>query len=105
MCILHNVLKTNAKPGKKIKELRLQKGITQSQLAEHCSTTQSVISRLEKNEEYADVGLLKRIAQVFAVDFSIFFNDDFVIHRRETEITPPILHKILTAAKNIYTKN
>jgi transcriptional regulator with XRE-family HTH domain len=89
MPILHIYKKSNYMPGRKVKILRLQHNLTQCQLAEKAATTQSVISRLEKNEEYADVGLLKRLAEVFAVELGVFFDDTFVLHRREEQVLPP----------------
>jgi ribosome-binding protein aMBF1 (putative translation factor) len=51
------------KIGSLIHEARLEKGITQSELAEKCGTTKSYISRIENNLKEIRISTLQKIVQ------------------------------------------
>lgn len=53
--------------GAKLKELRLQAGLTQKQLAERVKVSKSVISYYELQERYPSPEMLVKIANVFRV--------------------------------------
>jgi len=53
------------KIGSLIKEMRLEQGLTQEQLAEKLSTKKSVISRMENHSEDIRLSTLEKIASVF----------------------------------------
>lgn len=53
------------KIGSLIKEMRLEQGMTQEQLAEKLSTKKSVISRMENHSENIRLSTLEKIASVF----------------------------------------
>ena len=53
------------KIGSLIKEMRLEQGMTQEQLAEKLSTKKSVISRMKNHSEDIRLSTLKKIASVF----------------------------------------
>ena len=53
------------KIGSLIKEMRLEQGMTQEQLAEKVSTKKSVISRMENHSEDIRLSTLEKIASVF----------------------------------------
>jgi hypothetical protein len=53
------------KIGALIKEMRLEQGLTQEQLAEKLSTKKSVISRMENHSEDVRLSTLEKIASVF----------------------------------------
>ncbi|UTC61315.1 helix-turn-helix transcriptional regulator [Treponema sp. OMZ 787] len=53
------------KIGALIKEMRLEQGMTQEQLAEKLSTKKSVISRMENHSEDVRLSTLEKIANVF----------------------------------------
>ena len=53
------------KIGMMIKEMRLENGMTQEQLAEKLSTKKSVISRLENHSEDIRLSTLQKVAAVF----------------------------------------
>ena len=53
------------KIGSLIKEMRLEQGMTQEQLAEKLSTKKSVISRMENHSEDIRLSTLEKIASVF----------------------------------------
>jgi len=51
------------KIGSLIHEARLEKGMTQSELAEKCGTTKSYISRIENNLKEIRISTLQKIVQ------------------------------------------
>ena len=53
------------KIGMMIKEMRLENGMTQEQLAEKLDTKKSVISRMENHSEDIKLSTLQKIASVF----------------------------------------
>lgn len=59
--------------GQKIKELRVEKGWTQLQLAEMISSTQSTIGKYEREELQPNIEVLKKLCKVFEV------SSDFLI--------------------------
>ncbi len=52
------------KMGAMIHEARLQKGLTQQQLADKCGTTKSYISRIENNIKEVRISTLKKIVEI-----------------------------------------
>jgi len=63
----------NLKIGLMIKELRLEKGITQEELAEKLHTTKSAISRLENHAESIRLATLEKVAKVLGKEVRISF--------------------------------
>ena len=53
--------------GKKIRELRKEKGITQRQLAEHLNVTVQAVSLWEKDKTDPDLANIKLLAKFFNV--------------------------------------
>lgn len=53
--------------GNKLKQLRLQAGLTQKQLAERVKVTKSVISYYELQERYPSPEMLIKLANIFNV--------------------------------------
>ena len=53
--------------GKRIKELRKDKGLTQTQLAKQISSTQDTISLWELGKSYPDIINLIKLAKFFSV--------------------------------------
>ncbi len=54
----------NFKLGAMIHEARIQKGLTQKELAEKCGTTKSYISRIENNIKEVRISTLQRIVEL-----------------------------------------
>jgi ribosome-binding protein aMBF1 (putative translation factor) len=52
------------KVGALIHEARIEKGLTQEELAEKCGTTKSYISRIENNLKEVRISTLQRIVEV-----------------------------------------
>lgn len=53
--------------GRKLKELRIQAGLSQKQLAERVKVTKSVISYYELQERYPSSEILIKLANIFHV--------------------------------------
>lgn len=63
----------NLKIGLRIRELRLEMGFTQEELAEKLHTTKSAISRLENHAESIRLATLEKVAAVFGKEVRIDF--------------------------------
>lgn len=60
--------------GEKIKELRLEKGLTQGDLALSASITSVTLSNIENGKAKATVSVLQRIAKALDCKLEILFN-------------------------------
>ena len=65
--------------GKKVKELRDQYGLNQSQLAEYLKVDQSYISKCEKSERQFSSDMLEKLANLFGCSMA-FFTSESVEH-------------------------
>lgn len=72
---------------KKLRELRVTHNLSQKELAEKLSLTQSIISNLERNTRRADEDILSRYATYFQVNVNYFFSElesrTFVISEKD----------------------
>ena len=59
------------KIGMMIKEMRLENGMTQEQLAEKLETKKSVISRMENHSEDIRLSTLQQVASVFGKQLKV----------------------------------
>ena len=59
--------------GKKIKFLRLEKGLSQEKLAEYVNMSREHISCLERGKNSINVETLYNFARFFKVDIKVFF--------------------------------
>lgn len=64
------------KIGKQIKLLRLQKNLTQSELADRCELTKGYISQLENDLTSPSIATLIDILNVLGTNLKSFFNDN-----------------------------
>ncbi|MDD7612105.1 MAG: helix-turn-helix transcriptional regulator [Spirochaetales bacterium] len=62
------------KIGMMIKEMRIESGMTQEQLAEKLETKKSVISRMENHSEDIRLSTLQKVASVFGKQLRIAMN-------------------------------
>lgn len=62
--------------GKKLSDLRKQKGLSQEQLACDLNISQSSISNYESGATNPDTDILKRISDYFQVPISYLFSDE-----------------------------
>lgn len=61
--------------GNKIKELRIQKGLTQEELADRCELSKGFISQLERDLTSPSIASLVDLLQCLGTDLKDFFND------------------------------
>ena len=59
-----------------IKELRIEKGFTQEQLASECGVQRTTITMIELGENRPSVELAKRLGEILEVTWSDFFEDN-----------------------------
>ena len=59
--------------GRKVKNLRLEKGISQEKLAEYVNMSREHISCIERGKNLATIETLYNLAQYFKVDIKYFF--------------------------------
>ena len=76
--------------GAKLKQLRLEEGLTQQQLADRIGVTKSVISYYELQERYPSPEVLTKLASVFHVSTDYVFGSEGNTPRREDMPTNPL---------------
>ena len=59
-----------------VKKLRIEKGLTQEQLANECGVQRTTITMIELGENKPSVELAKKLGEVFSITWSDFFEDD-----------------------------
>lgn len=62
--------------GNKLKELRIQKGLTQEELADRCELSKGFISQLERNLTSPSIATLVDILQCLGTDLPEFFSEN-----------------------------
>ena len=96
--------------GNKIKELRIQKGLTQEELADRSELSKGFISQLERDLTSPSIATLMDILQCLGTDLKDFFNEEteqIVFHKEDyfektdTELHNTIEWIIPNAQKNI----
>lgn len=66
------------KIGENIRALRLQKGLTQEQVAQQLGVTYQAVSKWENDTNTPDIGLLPEIAKLFGVMIDALFHQDAI---------------------------
>ncbi|WP_095953558.1 helix-turn-helix domain-containing protein [Flavobacterium sp. ACN6] len=61
------------KVGKRIQEIRIQKNISQQDLASKCNFEKSNMSRLEKGNANATLSTLEKVCDALQIDFTELF--------------------------------
>ena len=64
------------KIGAKVKELRVQKGLTQEELADRTELSKGFISQLERDLTSPSIATLMDILQALGTDLKDFFNEE-----------------------------
>ena len=59
--------------GHTIKELRLKKGIKQTEFAQICSITQSYLSNIESDRKEPTISLMQEISKNLGIPFPVIF--------------------------------
>lgn len=78
--------------GEKIKEIRLQNGLTQEVLAEKTNISTRTIQRIENNEVDPRAYTLEKIANALEVEFKVFSEFQFINIKKEDPTMLAILH-------------
>ena len=81
-CIIY-FMENKKKLGKKIQELRKQKGFTQEKLAELIGMEQNTISVIESGRNFPTLTTLEKISNAFDVNLSDFFNYEYFENTNE----------------------
>ena len=66
------------KIGAKVKELRVQKGLTQEELADRTELSKGFISQLERDLTSPSIATLMDILQALGTDLKDFFNEEIL---------------------------
>ncbi len=66
-----------------LRELRINNGMTQKELAAHCGVVRQTISNIELGVTEPSVKLAKKIADVFGVDWYILFEEEVILNDEE----------------------
>ena len=61
---------------KRIKRMRLERKLTQQQVADMMNVTKGYISRIENSRTAPSVGILISLAHALGVDFNAFFEEE-----------------------------
>jgi len=72
--------------GRKISDLRKEKGLTQEELAERLGVSPQAVSKWENDNSCPDIMLLPKIAQLFGVTIDSLLTDE---PKKETQLLPP----------------
>ena len=59
-----------------VKKLRIEKGMTQEQLANVCGVQRTTITMIELGENKPSVELAKKLGEIFEITWSDIFEDD-----------------------------
>lgn len=67
----------------RLKELRLEKGLNQQQLAKHLDTTQRNVSNWENGNSEPDIQMILKMAKFFEVSVDYFLDSDEEMNRKD----------------------
>ena len=83
--------------GKRIKEIRKSRGLTQEQLSEMIDIETSSLSGIESGRFYPSLHVLEKIAQVFDVELIEFFKFS-TVNLKQDKKNKQLIYKLLNAA-------
>lgn len=93
--------------GENIRKYRLEKGLTQEEVAEYLHVTAQSVSKWERTESYPDITLLPALANIFSTSVDLLLGMDMIraadtrraVHARATEL---LRNGDLCAAQQVY---
>lgn len=91
--------------GSKLKELRVQSGLTQKQLSEQLGVTKSVISFYERSERTPSPDVLRKLATVFHVSSDFLLDLDKVKRLDLSGLTDDDIQLVSMLADALRRKN
>lgn len=74
--LYYTLMDNKKKLGKRIKEIRKRKGLTQEKLAELIGLEQNTISVIESGRNFPTLLTLEKMSKILGVELSDFFNYD-----------------------------
>ena len=74
--------------GQKIKRLRIEKGLTQKDLADQVHVTFQTVSKWENDENEPDLNTIKTISKIFGVTTDYLINEEAEVQKEEKEVVP-----------------
>ena len=94
------------KIGNKIKALRIQKNLTQEELADRCELSKGFISQLERDLTSPSIATLIDILQCLGTDLREFFNDtvEEQIAFHETELVFDLGRAMIKARRTLQSR-
>lgn len=79
-------MNTQEQIGAKIKDLRLRKGLTQQEVADRIGgLSRNYISQMESGKRKISIEFLQKMAEIFNVDITYFFEKDEQVSLSEEE--------------------
>ena len=90
--------------GKKINQLRLEKGYSQRKLARMAGVTNTSISAIERNKVSPAVNTLKAILLVLGSDLTTFFSDEWKEPKARVVVTPKDLIELSEPSSRVSLK-
>ena len=103
--------------GKRVKEVRTEKGITQADLAERCKTSAQYLSQIENGRKQASLQILVSVAEVLEVSLNELLSGNQVNNPAEyqrdvlrifegcSSYEKRVLFELLRSAKEILQEN
>lgn len=85
------------KIGEKIAQLRKEKGMTQSDLAEKMCVTDKAVSKWERNISVPDIRTVQKLSQVFEVSVEEFINETFNSENKTKNLIMLVLRSVAFA--------
>ena len=87
--------------GQKIKKLRIEKGLTQKDLADQVHVTFQTVSKWEKDENEPDVSTLRELAKLFGCSMDYLLSEDETEAPEEEVVEEPVVAPVEQVTKTI----
>ena len=87
--------------GQKIKKLRIEKGLTQKDLADQVHVTFQTVSKWEKDENEPDVSTLRELAKLFGCSMDYLLSEDETETPKEEVVEEPVVAPVEQVTKTI----
>ena len=92
--------------GQKIKKLRIEKGLTQKDLADQLHVTFQTVSKWEKDENEPDISTIRELAKLFGCSFDYLLSEDDVESPKEEKVeeapVEPVTKTIVIHQKELH---
>ena len=89
---------------KNLRSIRMNKGLTQQELADKCGLTKRIISYYETNATNPPIDKIEIIAKVLGISISDLLNDKLTLAKKDIENVDPRIIKKIIKIKSLPTK-